>query len=137
LAPTRHLFPIFAHPDQRVVAHRAGMQNDLVADRHIGAHRGGLSRIGMHDGVVLNVRILADGDPVLIAAQHRAEPDACAFQQAHLADDDRVRRDPVVAFRGKFGLPVAQRIDRHCLFRFLFTKDIASGAGKTRAGTVI
>ena len=57
-----------------------------MPNRNVGADGGRLAGIGVDDGIILNVGIFADGYPVIIAAQHRAEPHACVFQQSHTAD---------------------------------------------------
>ena len=46
----------------------------------------------MQRAVILDVAALADLDPLVVAAQHGAEPDAGARLDPHLADDDGVFR---------------------------------------------
>src|SRR5207302_8325842 len=55
----------------------------------------------------------AERDPLILAAQHRAPPDARILLQAHAADHHRGFGDPVAAVSRKIrGLSV-ERVDRH------------------------
>ncbi len=56
----------------------------------------------MENAEILDVDVLADGDPVIVAAQNAAEPDAGAFGEAHAPDQRRIGRDPVFAGGGQF-----------------------------------
>src|SRR5579883_2567702 len=75
-----------AHADQGAIADKRGMQNDAMADGDALADRHRLSGIGMNDAVILDIGARADGDPFIVAAQHRAEPDAGAGHQTDLSD---------------------------------------------------
>src|ERR1700681_3090699 len=64
------------HPDQRAVLQRAAMQDDVVTDRAILSDSKRKTHIGVAGRIVLHIGILADLDPLIVAAQYRAEPDA-------------------------------------------------------------
>src|SRR2546423_6153443 len=63
-----------AHPDERVVFKRATVQDHIVADRAVAADRERKAGVGVAGGIVLHVGALADLDPLIVAAQHPAEP---------------------------------------------------------------
>jgi hypothetical protein len=44
--------------------------------------------------MILHIRVRPDCDPVIVAAQHSAEPDARTFQYTDFPDQNRIRRDP-------------------------------------------
>src|ERR1700744_2613942 len=89
------------------------MNDDPAADRHAASDRHRLSGIGVNDAVVLDIRILAYGDPVVIAPDNSAEPDACILSESDLTDQNGIGRNPVFAFRGQYRLQSVQRINRH------------------------
>ena len=82
-----------AHPDQRLVSDRAGVDNRRVANRHVVADEAGQIVGQMHHGVVLNVRVAADDDAVDVAAQDGVVPDAGALANFNIAHDDRALRN--------------------------------------------
>ena len=53
--------------------------------------------IGMHDGVFLNIGVIANGDRLIIAAQNGTEPEPGILTHNDLADQGRIGRDPVAA----------------------------------------
>jgi len=63
--------------------------------------------------IILHVRAFADLDPFIVAAQHRAEPDARRTQQAHLADHGRGVGDEEIAVGGQFGPLPVEFVDGH------------------------
>ena len=65
-----------AHADQRLGADRAAMQDDVVADHAIRPDGHRETQVGVQRRIVLDLRALAEFDPLVVAAQHRAEPDA-------------------------------------------------------------
>ena len=82
-APTRRVVAdpgaveqIAPMPIRLFVADRAAVQHDVVADHAIGADGQRKAGIGVQRGIVLDLRALAELDPLVVAAQHRAEPDA-------------------------------------------------------------
>src|SRR5262249_44089253 len=70
-------------------------------------------RIGMQRGIVLHLAAFADLDPLVVAAQDRAEPDAGMAPEPNAADDSRGFRDPIAAVGGQVGLFTIQLIERH------------------------
>ena len=46
----------------------------------------------MQHRIVLNVRVVANGDPVNVATDHRIIPDAGVFSDSHIAENDCPRR---------------------------------------------
>ena len=98
LAPIRQFLPISRmvedgrpHADQRIVADRAAMQHGLVADGAVCADGQRRAHVGVQHAAILHVGVLAHRDQFIVAAQHRAEPDAGISRQPHLADDARHR----------------------------------------------
>jgi hypothetical protein len=51
------------------------VQDDVVADGHVLADQQREAGIGVAGRIVLDVGALADLDPLIVTAQHRAEPD--------------------------------------------------------------
>src|ERR1700730_5829826 len=74
------------HPDQRAVLERATVQDDVVTDRAVLSDHKRKDAVGVAGGIVLHIGPFADPDPLIVAAQHRAEPDAGRVLEAHLAD---------------------------------------------------
>src|SRR6185437_2271347 len=83
-----------AHADQRAITDNRRMHDDAMTDGHALADRHRLAGIGMDHAVILDIGILANRDPFIVAAQYRAEPDTRASQETHLSDQHRVRCDP-------------------------------------------
>src|SRR5579863_8930734 len=69
------------------------MHNDAMTDGNAFADQHGLTWIGMNDAVILDIGLLADGDPFIVTAQYRAKPDAGAGCETYLANHHRIRRD--------------------------------------------
>src|SRR5262249_40885828 len=69
--------------------------------------------VGVQGRVVLNLRTLAQLDPLVVAAQHRTEPDAGVSLEPHAADQHRGLGDPVATIAGEFGLRSVKLVDRH------------------------
>src|SRR5215470_17367778 len=65
-----------AHADQAVRSDRTAVQHGVVPDDTFRADRGGKSWVGMNRAIVLDLRPLTDLDPLVVAAQNRAPPDA-------------------------------------------------------------
>ncbi len=100
-----------AHADQAAFAHCGGMNDDAMADGDALADFHRLAGIGMDDALVLHIGIFADGDPVIVAAQHRAEPDAGAFLHPHAADQHRIGRDEAIGI--EFRHDPVNGVERH------------------------
>ena len=75
----------------------------------------GKPAIGVAGAIVLDVGALAELDPFVVAAQHRAEPDAGALLQSHLADHGCGVGDEKIAVGGKIGPLPVEFVDRHAL----------------------
>jgi hypothetical protein len=105
-----------AHAEQRAVAHRAAMQDGMVADRDIRAHRQRDAGIGMQHRAFLDVGAGADHHRVVVAADDGAEPDADILAQGDAADHMGIRRHPVAAGLRQGRHQVVQRIDGHGRF---------------------
>jgi len=102
-----------SHADQTVVTHDGRMDDGTVTDRHAVAEHHRQPRIGVDHAIILHVRSFTDGDPVVVAAQHGAEPHARILEQPHPADQHRIRRDIVFAFGRQLGSDPINRIKRH------------------------
>ena len=104
------------YPFRDVLADRAAVQDHVMADRAVPADRQREAAVGVAGRIVLHVGAFADLDPFIVAAQHRAEPDARRTQEANLADDDGGVGNEVVSVRGQIGALSVQFVDRHaCL----------------------
>jgi hypothetical protein len=101
--------------DQRVVAHRAAVQHHLVADCDVGAQRQRRAHVGVQHAAVLDVAALADGDPLVVAAQHGAVPDVGAGAELDAADDGRRFGHPGVGRHAR-GF-VADSVQGHAVLR--------------------
>jgi hypothetical protein len=75
----------------------------------VGQHNWGAC-VDVQAAQVLDVGLFADGDHVVVGAQHSAVPDACPASQPHAAHDDRTRGDPGVRVDLRTG--VAERSDQ-------------------------
>src|SRR6266853_4700511 len=85
----------------------------VVTDGAILSDRQRKTHVGVAGRVVLHIGVFADFNPLIVAAQHRAEPHACRAQQADLADHGRSIGDEVVAVGGEFGRLPVKLIDCH------------------------
>src|SRR4051812_47202633 len=63
--------------------------------------------------IVLHVGILADLDPLIVAAQHRAEPYAGGILEPDAADHRGGVGDEIVSVAGKSGRLPVEFVDRH------------------------
>jgi len=82
--------------DQAVVVNGAAVQHGVMADGHAGAEGQRVTHVGVHHAAVLHVAVLADQDQLVIAAQHRVEPDVGALLQLDLAYQRGIRCNPTV-----------------------------------------
>src|SRR5450830_1803753 len=101
------------HADQTVIADDTAVQDDVVADHTIAADDERKSRIGVQRGIILDLRALAELDPFVVAAQHRAEPDARLRLQPHAADQRGRVGDVILALAWKFRRLSVDFIDGH------------------------
>ena len=88
---------LFDVTDQRAVADGAAMNHRHVADAHALADVDRKPGVAMQHTAVLHLRVVADGDAVIVTAHHAVEPDADIVAEHHVADDVRTRGDPVIA----------------------------------------
>jgi hypothetical protein len=65
------------------------MQNDAMADRAVRPDDERKAHVGVENAVLLNIGAGADRDPLIVAAQHAAEPDIGVLLQRDAADDVR------------------------------------------------
>src|SRR5580693_5189935 len=84
-----------------------------MADRDVRADDRRLARIGVNDAQVLDVRVLAYDDPVIVAAKNGAKPDAGVLEEAHAADENGVGRDPEMTVSGKLRRDAFEFIHGH------------------------
>jgi hypothetical protein len=97
--------------DERAVADRAAVQHRLVTDRHVRADRPSAAPDRRAARAVLDVRVVADADGVVVGANHGAGPHAHVLAERHAADHHRLRRD---VGRGRDTRRViAEPVDRH------------------------
>ena len=74
---------------------------------------------------VLDVRVLADGDRIIVAAQHTAIPDRGIFTEKHIAHHLGAAGDPEISARRQGRGHSIQFINSHflgVLVRYLFRK---------------
>src|SRR4029078_5286508 len=102
-----------AHPDERVVLKRATVQDHIVADRAVGAYRERKAGGGVSGAIVLHVGAFADLDPLIVTAQHCAEPDAGRVQKAHLSYRGGCVRDEIISVSGEFRPLPVEFVNRH------------------------
>ena len=86
------------------------MQHRLVPHADLGPEGQRDPRVGVQHRSVLHVRARADGDHVVVAANHRIEPDRALVLENHAADDRRVGRDEVMP-AAQLDLPGSEGIE--------------------------
>src|SRR3989442_7334057 len=87
-----------ADADQAQVRDGAGVPDHPVTDGDARPDPGAEAPVGhVDDRQVLDVRLLADLDPLLLAANHATVPDAGAVAEHHAASDRRGRSDEDLA----------------------------------------
>ena len=84
----------------------------------------------MKNGAFLNVRAAIDRDAVVVAADHRPEPDADFVSKADVADHRRGRRN--VGGFGDSRAAVAQAIDGHMALSGYVRGGDGAGGGERR-----
>ena len=84
-APSKNDRP---HAHQHLVANRAGVNDGGMAYGDVIAQDTGEVVRQMQDGVVLDVRVVADDDAVDVAPEHGVAPDARVIAQGHIAQHD-------------------------------------------------
>ena len=82
-----------AHADEGLVAYGAAMEDRAVAHGDAAAHGHGVAKLLVEDAVVLDVGVVADGDGLAVATEHRAEKHAAARADPHVAHHGGVGRD--------------------------------------------
>ena len=75
-------------PIKTFVADGAGVDDGGVADGDVIADDAGVVIGEVEDGVVLNLRVMADDDAVDVAAQNGVIPDAGMVAEGDVAEDD-------------------------------------------------
>ena len=81
------------HADQAVVLDRAAVQDDPVADGHPLADGARHAGVGVDHRQVLDIGLVADRDPVGVAAQDGVVPDAGLGPEVDVAEHDRAGGD--------------------------------------------
>ena len=81
------------HADEHFISHGTGVDDRLVADRHVLADRGRILAVQMNDGAILNVGSCANDDSIDVAAQDGLEPHAAFLTKRDIADDGCVGSD--------------------------------------------
>lgn len=75
------------HADQAEILDRTGVQDDVVADRHVAADDAGGAAAGdVHRAVVLDVGARADSDVINISTQDGVEPNTRGGADLKIAD---------------------------------------------------
>lgn len=102
--PRRHQGPLThetatedkgANADQGSIPHDRAMDDRAVTNRHpVSNHAGESPMLDVQDGSILNVGVGTDLNPLLVAAQHTAEPDRTAGPQTNPSVQTDSRRDP-------------------------------------------
>ena len=98
--------------DQGVVADGTSVEHDLVTHGDIFADGQGQPWVSVQDGTVLDVGIFADGDDLVITANHSVEPDADVMFHDYRAQHCRVVGDPVV-LAAEFNFSCAKIVDQY------------------------
>ena len=120
LAPTIEFRPIFA-PLRTVAPMPTSELSPIVQPWTMAAWPmvqpapmvSGKPHVAVQDAVVLDVGVVADRHPLVVAADDGAEPDANVAAEPDAADDMRAGRDEVRALFGQFGPVALERVDRH------------------------
>jgi hypothetical protein len=76
-----------SHPDQHFIANGAGMHDCGMADRYKVPKTAGIIIGKMNDGVVLDIRVMANHDAIDIAAENGMVPNAGPVAQGDIADN--------------------------------------------------
>ena len=87
-----------AHTDKGEVLESAGIKVGVRADLNIVSDGNvilGLSGAAADMNVVLNDRVLTDGDDGLVSTDHSSVPERGSFTEVNITDDSGIRRDPV------------------------------------------
>ena len=67
--------------------HPGAVQPDGVTEGHVIPDLHRVGPVDVDDGAVLDVRVMADADPVHVGPDHAVEPHARVRPQLHVADD--------------------------------------------------
>lgn len=102
-----------AHSDKAVFVNRTPMQDRPVPYGAPGSHCQRKAKIGVHNAVILYITAFADMDQLIIAPEHRAEPDACFASKSYLPNEYCVRSYPIVSIGRKFGRDPVETINWH------------------------
>src|SRR5699024_2529078 len=81
-------------PDEGTFLHDRAVHHGLVSQAHIVVQDRGLTGIGVHTALVLDVDLVPDHDFLTVGPQHSAVPDTALGADAYAADRDRTRCDP-------------------------------------------
>src|SRR5699024_4700134 len=81
-------------PDEGTFLHDRAVHHGLVSQAHIVVQDRGLTGIGVHTALVLDVDLVPDHDFLTVGPQHSAVPDTALGADAYAADHDRTGCDP-------------------------------------------
>ncbi len=76
-----------AHADERMIANRAAVEYGTVAHHAVASQLQGHAMIHMQDGIVLDIAVASDADPVFISADDGTVPYRGMLAQAYITDD--------------------------------------------------
>jgi hypothetical protein len=102
-----------AHADQAVRTDGAAVENGAMADGAALADRERKAHVGVEDAMFLDIAARADGDALIVAAQHGAKPDADFVAERDLADHARIGRNPVSISGRNVGPKAVERVQGH------------------------
>jgi hypothetical protein len=87
----------------------------------------------MDDGIILHIGTFSDDDPVIVASQNSAEPNAGMLEQPHLSDQRGGWRYPAIAAFRKLRRVLSESIIGHDRYlstfdAFILTRRLAKNA---------
>ena len=89
IPPRRFCCCSISRAEIRVVSHGAGMNDCRMAHRHVIAQQTRILIRQMDHGIILDIGMVADDDPVDIAAHHGIVPDTGMITNRHVSDHHR------------------------------------------------
>src|SRR5699024_3971845 len=83
-----------ADPDEGTFLHDRAVHHGLVSQAHVVVQDRGLTGVGVHAALILDVDLVPDDDVLAVGTQYAAIPDTALGADAHATDHDRAGRDP-------------------------------------------
>ena len=90
------------HANQYLVANRAGVNDGTMTNGNIMAHDTEAVVRQVQDGVVLDVRVVADDDAIEVTTEHGVAPDAGVMPERHVAQHHHTPGDINAFAKGWF-----------------------------------